>query len=212
VNATVTVTPGDGGAAAPFDFHRALLAQMPRLRLQALALTRNRDAADLAQDAVRNALAARSSFAPGTDLAAWLYRILRNRFISDRRRAREATGREDDIAVAATLPAPAAQEDALALGELRRALARLPAEQRLALVAVAVQGMRYEEVAAMMGCAVGTAKSRVFRARNQLHAWLVGPEGRPSRRSAAACRDRPADGVTGTRPRGGGVGRHAAAD
>src|SRR5688572_24786408 len=85
-------SPGlpSGAGTASFDFDRELVALLPRLRVQALALTRNRsDADDLVQDAVRNALGSRDRFAPGTDLAAWLYRILRNRFISDRRRARE---------------------------------------------------------------------------------------------------------------------------
>jgi RNA polymerase sigma-70 factor (ECF subfamily) len=76
---------------------------------------------------------------------------------------------------------------------LRRALARLPPEQRLALVAVVVQGMSYEQVAAATGCAAGTAKSRVFRARNSLHAMLLGPE---------ATRRRPSAGGPGTRPEG----------
>jgi RNA polymerase sigma-70 factor (ECF subfamily) len=172
------------GTLSSLDFDRELVALLPRLRLQALALTRNRaDADDLVQDAVRNALAARTSFAPGTDMAAWLYRILRNRFISKLRRAREVTGREADLAAAA-LPVRGAQEDTLVLGELRSALGRLPAEQRVALVAVVVQGMSYHALAAATGCAVGTAKSRVFRARNALHAALLGPEAAPRRPSS----------------------------
>jgi RNA polymerase sigma-70 factor, ECF subfamily len=145
-------------APSSFDFDRELTALLPRLRLQALALTHKRsDADDLVQDAVRNALAARDRFTPGTDLAAWLYRILRNRFISIVRRAREATGREEDIAATAR-SGRGAQEDALVLGELRDALGRLPAEQRVALVAVVVQGMSYHALAAATGCAVGTAQ------------------------------------------------------
>jgi RNA polymerase sigma-70 factor (ECF subfamily) len=188
-----SATAAYGAAAPSFDFERDLIALLPRLRLQALALTHRRaDAEDLVQDAVRNALAARTSFTPGTDMAAWLGRILRNRFVSILRRAREATGREDDIA-AAGRAVPGAQEDALVLGELRRALGRLPAEQRLALVAVVVQGMRYEQVAAATRCSVGTAKSRVFRARNSLHAMLLGPE---------ATRRRPSAAGSGVRPEG----------
>jgi RNA polymerase sigma-70 factor, ECF subfamily len=173
-------------APSSFDFDRELTALLPRLRLQALALTHKRsDADDLVQDAVRNALAARDRFTPGTDLAAWLYRILRNRFISIVRRAREATGREEDIAATAR-SGRGAQDDALVLGELRDALGRLPAEQRVALVAVVVQGMSYHALAAATGCAVGTAKSRVFRARNTLHAVLLGPDAAP-RRPAPPC-------------------------
>jgi RNA polymerase sigma factor (sigma-70 family) len=177
-----------GGGGSAFDFDRELVASLPRLRVQALALTQNRaDADDLVQDAARNALAARCSFAPGTDMAAWLYRILRNRFVSILRRAREVTGREDDLAAAAPA-ARGAQEDALVLGELRRALGRLPAEQRVALVVVVAQGMRYAELAAAAGCAVGTAKSRVCRVRDALHAMLPGPNAAPRRRSTSVPR------------------------
>jgi RNA polymerase sigma-70 factor (ECF subfamily) len=171
---------GAGGSA--YDFDRELVALLPRLRAQALALTHNRaDADDLVQDAVRNALAARGSFTPDGSLTPWLLRILRNRFISNRRRASEETGQAEDIAGAAAPPAPGAQEDALALGELRRAVGRLPAGQRVALVAVAVHGMRYEELAAATGCTTGTAKAHVFRARNKLHAALLGPGAAPRR-------------------------------
>lgn len=78
------------------EFHGLLVALLPKLRVQALALTRNRAAAeDLVQDAVANALAAQDSFTPGTNFAAWMHRILRNRFISTLRKQRETTDIED---------------------------------------------------------------------------------------------------------------------
>ena len=78
------------------EFHTQLVALVPKLRIQALALTRNRAAAeDLVQDAVANALAAQDSFTPGTNFAAWMHRILRNRFISTLRKQRETTDIED---------------------------------------------------------------------------------------------------------------------
>lgn len=159
----------------PNEFHSQLVTLLPRLRVQALALTRNRAAAeDLVQDAVANALAAQDSFTPGTNFAAWMHRILRNRFISTLRKQRETTDIEDlpssAFAVAAT------HEDRLVLKELGRAVTRLPSDQREALFMVVLQGMSYEEVASSTGCAVGTAKSRVFRARRQLQAWLMGEE------------------------------------
>ncbi len=156
-------------------FHQALIALLPKLRVQALALTRNRAAAeDLVQDAVANALAAQNSFTPGTNFAAWMHRILRNRFISTLRKQRETTDIED-------LPSSAfavsgAHEDRLILKELGAALGRLPSDQREALFMVVLQGLSYEEVAEATGCAVGTAKSRVFRARRQLQTWLMGEE------------------------------------
>jgi RNA polymerase sigma-70 factor (ECF subfamily) len=176
-------------ANAPVQgFHAELVALLPRLRVQALALTRNpADADDLVQAALANALAAQASFTPGTNLGAWMYRILRNRFISDRRRLRETVDIDD--APADAFACPGGQEDNLALRELRVELARLPADQRTALIMVTVQGMSYEEVAAAMGCAVGTAKCRVFRARRALEARLMGEEpaaaSRPARRRGA---------------------------
>jgi RNA polymerase sigma-70 factor (ECF subfamily) len=157
----------------PDDFDERLIALLPRLRIQALALTRNASAAsDLVQDAVANALAARNSFTPGTNFQAWMHRILRNRFISDTRKRRPSADL-DDVPEAA-LATPAAHEDSLVLKELHAGIGRLPPTQRETLFLVVLHGLSYEEVAETMGCAVGTAKSRVFRARQQLHAWLLG--------------------------------------
>lgn len=157
------------------EFHTQLVALVPKLRIQALALTRNRAAAeDLVQDAVANALAAQDSFTPGTNFAAWMHRILRNRFISTLRKQRETTDIED--LPSSAFAVSAAHEDRMVLKELSKALGRLPADQREALFMVVLQGMSYEEVAEATGCAVGTAKSRVFRARRQLQAWLAGEE------------------------------------
>ncbi len=171
------------------EFHGQLVALLPKLRVQALALTRNRAAAeDLVQDAVANALAAKDSFTPGTNFAAWMHRILRNRFISTLRKQRETTDIED-------LPMSAfavsgAHEDRLVLKELSRALGRLPSDQREALFMVVLQGLSYEEVAQATGCAVGTAKSRVFRARRQLQAWLMGEDQPTAEIRNGAQRDR----------------------
>lgn len=171
------------------EFHGQLVALLPKLRVQALALTRNRAAAeDLVQDAVANALAAKDSFTPGTNFAAWMHRILRNRFISTLRKQRETTDIED-------LPMSAfavsgAHEDRLVLKELSRALGRLPSDQREALFMVVLQGLSYEEVAQATGCAVGTAKSRVFRARRQLQSWLMGEDQPAAELRSGAQRDR----------------------
>jgi len=155
------------------DFHADLVALLPKLRIQALALTRNRAAADdLVQDAAMNALAAQDSFAPGTNFGAWMHRILRNRFISGLRRRRETTDIED--VPPALLAMHPGHEDRLILQELQRALGELPAEQREALFMVVLQGLSYEEVGEATGCAVGTAKSRVYRARQRLQARLLG--------------------------------------
>ena len=157
------------------EFHKLLVTLLPKLRVQAMALTRNRAAAeDLVQDAVANALAAQETFTPGTNFAAWMHRILRNRFISIMRKQRETTDIED-------LPMSAfavsgAHDERMVLKELSRALGQLPSDQREALLMVVLQGLSYEEVAQLTGCAVGTAKSRVFRARRQVQIWLTGEE------------------------------------
>ncbi|MBB2202396.1 sigma-70 family RNA polymerase sigma factor [Gluconacetobacter tumulisoli] len=155
------------------NFHDQVVTILPRLRVQALALTRNRTMAeDLVQDAVCNALAAQESFIPGTNFSAWMHRILRNRFISDLRKRRETTDIED--VPAAALATSASHEDRLALKDLAEALDRLPEDQREALIMVVIHGMSYEALAEATSCAVGTAKSRVFRARRQLEAWMTG--------------------------------------
>src|SRR5579875_1840096 len=173
------------------DFHGQLIAILPKLRVQALALTRNRASAeDLVQDAVCNALSAQDSFIPGTNFAAWMHRILRNRFISNLRKRRDTTDIEDVPSSAFATDAP--HEDRLALKELGKAMDRLPSDQREALVMVVLNGMSYEALAEATGCAVGTAKSRVFRARRQLEAWLMGEStGRAADQSRAA-REAPA--------------------
>ena len=158
---------------ATADFHDQVIALLPKLRVQALALTRNRASAeDLVQDAVFNALRASDSFIPGTNFQAWMHRILRNRFISNLRKSRDTT----DIADVPEMmfATSAGQHDQLALKELGSALNRLPSDQREALVMIVVHGISYEELALQTGIAVGTAKSRVFRARRQLQAWLMG--------------------------------------
>jgi RNA polymerase sigma-70 factor (ECF subfamily) len=167
-----TETPMTAETKTP-TFHDQIIAILPKLRVQALALTRNRAAAeDLVQDAVCNALSAQNSFIPGTNFPAWMHRILRNRFISNLRKRRDTTDIDDVPSSVFATEAP--HEDRLALKELAKAMTRLPHDQREALIMVVVHGMSYEALAESTGCAVGTAKSRVFRARRQLEAWLLG--------------------------------------
>ena len=168
----IATSPAAVGLRDP-SFHGQVIALLPKLRVQALALTRNRTAAeDLVQDAVCNALAASASFIPGTNFPAWMHRILRNRFISNLRKRRDTTDIDDVPAHVFATNAP--HEDRLALKELSAAMNRLPADQREALVMVVIHGMSYEALAEATNCAVGTAKSRVFRARRQLETWLMG--------------------------------------
>lgn len=173
---SLTITqPIVDDASSKIAFEDLLIKTLPSLRQYAYALTRNRaDADDLLQAAVSNALAARNSFTQGTNFKAWMSCILRNRFLSDTRRRRETVSVDD--APPELFARAASQDDNIALGELRRAMARLPAGHRLALVMITVQGMSYEEASAELNVPVGTVKCRVFRARKQLHAWLMGDE------------------------------------
>jgi RNA polymerase sigma-70 factor (ECF subfamily) len=157
------------------SFHDLVLGYLPALRAQALALTRNRpDADDLVQSAITSALAAKDSFAIGTNFRGWMTRILRNRFISNIRSRRQTVDIED--ATGPQMARSGGQEDRIEIQELRRQLGKLPADQRLALIMVSVQGLSYEDTAGRLGIAVGTLKSRVSRARQQLLVRMYGEE------------------------------------
>lgn len=165
----------------PDRFRKDLVAHLPRLRSQAAALARNRaDAEDLVQDTVVNALATHDAYEQGTNLGAWLHSIMRSRFISIVRRQRCIPSVE--ALPERVLAVPALHEDRMMMQELAAALHRLPAPHRAALVAIGMNGPRYEALAQSMGCPVGTAKTRVFRARSQLKAWMAGDRADPAPR------------------------------
>ena len=155
------------------SFQDKLVAMLPRLRVHALSLTRNRASADdLVHDTVCNALAAQSTYVHDTNFAAWMHLILRNRFISNGRKRRETSDIDDVPAkFLATEPTNGRR---LEIQELDAALQRLRPNQRQALLMVAIDGLSYEALAETIGCALGTAKSRVFRARRQLELALAG--------------------------------------
>lgn len=147
--------------------------QIPRLRRYARALTRQRARADdLVQDTLERSWARRHLWRPGTDLRAWMFTIMHNIFINQARR-REPELLDDERL---ELPTPGDQESALAQRDLERALARLPAEFREVLLLVAVEQMRYEEVAAVLDVPLGTVMSRLSRARERLRALMSGDD------------------------------------
>lgn len=164
------------------DFQDQLTQFLPKMRVWALALTRNRAAAeDLTQDVATKALVAKDCFIPGTNFSAWVHRIMINHFISSVRNRREFTDMDNLPEVAM----PAAHEDRTALRELGWALDRLPPDQREALFMIVLQENSYEDAAERTGCAIGTLKSRVHRARLQLRAYLSGEQQQPQNRAAA---------------------------
>lgn len=154
------------------DFKRDLVALIPQLRAFARTLTGEAAAADdLAQEAMMKAWDARDGFEMGTNMKAWSFMILRNQFYSEKRRSWRLS-QLDQEAAERTLVAVDDPLAPVALDEVRLALAMLPMEQREALVLVGAGGFSYEEAAEICGCAVGTVKSRVSRARRSLQAIL----------------------------------------
>ena len=107
---------------------------------------------------------ARKRYQAGTNMRAWLFVILRNQFLSQMRRSR-FKGEWDEGVAERTLSTPAHQDHQMQLSDLQRALMRLPAAQREALILVGAGGFSYEEAASICDCAIGTVKSRVARAR-----------------------------------------------
>jgi RNA polymerase sigma-70 factor (ECF subfamily) len=146
----------------------AMLRLVPTLRAFAASLTGNIDAADdLVQETLVRAMTHIDSFEAGTNLGAWMFTILRNLFYSQHRRKRQ-----DDYyrLVHSQMPSSthAEQHGKIELKHFRRALLSLPRNQREAIILVGGSGYSYEEAAEICGCATGTVKSRVSRARTRL--------------------------------------------
>lgn len=158
-----------GEAAVVHDlFQRQLLEHIPRLRAFAVSLTHNpEEADDLVQDVLLRAWRARDSFELGTNLHAWLFRILRNTFYNDAVVKRRAV-QDVDGALAAKLASAPNQEWRLRWSEMLEALQQLKPHAREALLMIAAAGLSYEDAAEICGCPVGTIKSRVKRARAEL--------------------------------------------
>lgn len=160
--------PAGEGSRDGEDFGTDLSDMVPKLRAFAISLCRNRTLADdLVQETIIKAWTARDRFEPGTNLSAWLHTILRNHFYTLTRNNRRSV-EDPDGKMAATLATKPAQDGKLEYRDLARALEQLPDEQREALILTGAGGFSYEEVAEITGCAVGTVKSRIHRARTSL--------------------------------------------
>jgi RNA polymerase sigma-70 factor (ECF subfamily) len=161
------------------NLREQFLAVVPNLRAFAMSLTGRPDRADdLVQETLVKAWANFASFQEGTNLRAWMFTILRNQFYSEMRK----NGREIqdvDGVYSARLATHPEQQGHLDFADFRTALATLPDDQREALILIGASGFSYDEAAKICGCAVGTIKSRVNRARIRL-AELMGIEGAPS--------------------------------
>ncbi len=166
------MTDETSAASDPNAPRAQLLAALPRLRAFAMSLCGQSDQADdLVQEALVKAWAHLSSFEPGTNMAAWLYTILRNEFYTRFRKRRYEVDDPDGMLAARLATAPA-QESHMQFLDFRAALYKLAPEQREALMLVGASGLSYEDAAEICACAVGTMKSRVNRARNKLASML----------------------------------------
>jgi RNA polymerase sigma-70 factor (ECF subfamily) len=151
------------------SFKDDLIALIPRLRSYAIAMTgTTTEADDLVQEALLRAWRFRQAFQPGSNLKAWLFRILRNAFLAQCGRPRPL--QDGDGEFSSQLASPPDQEVHLEYVQMLKRLGSLGAEQREALLLVAASGFSYEEAAEICNCATGTIKSRVSRAREYLSA------------------------------------------
>ena len=149
-----------------------VLKYVPALRAYARSLTKQHDDADdLVQTTLLKAIANISKFQRGTNLRAWLFTIMRNTFFTDiRKRAREFPGKAD--CASTVLSCAPAHDERIAGTRLLQCIERLPRHYREALLLVVMIGESYETTAEICGCAIGTVKSRVNRARAMVIADL----------------------------------------
>ena len=179
----MTRAQAEGGRA---EFEREALPFLESLYNTALRLSRNRqDAEDLVQETYLRAYRSYDQFTPGTNLKAWMFRILKNAFINEYRK-RRATPREEDFSLIedalesrvdreriAAIPNP--EEVALAgsLDEgVQRALDALPPDYRMAIVLADLEGFSYKEIAEILEIPIGTVMSRLHRGRKLLQKRL----------------------------------------
>ena len=168
--------PPESGSDIDADqqFRDQLVALIPALRTFARGLCGWRDMADdMAQDALVRGWAARDSFTPGTNFRAWMFMILRNQFYTTIRKNRRMTSWDPEVAERLLVEGPA-QQHHIHLADVSKALQQLPPEQREVLLMIGANGLSYEEAAEVIGCAIGTVKSRLARGRKALAAVIDG--------------------------------------
>ena len=161
-------------------FRSHLVREMPVVRRWSYVLCRNPSLAeDMMQETLVKAWANRGSFARGTNMRAWLYRILRNTYFNHlRQRRREVP--DPDGTLTAALRVPAAQTGRIELREVTEAMQDLSPAQREAMILIGAQGLSYKQVAHLQRVNIGTVKSRLARAR-QAVARTMGYESASSR-------------------------------
>jgi RNA polymerase sigma-70 factor (ECF subfamily) len=157
-------------------FSEQMTALIPSLRAFARGLCRDATFADdLVQEALVRAWSGRATFTPGSNFRAWMFTILRNHFYNVAARNARMVAADPELVERVLVQEPT-QEQGLALHDVERAMAQLPAQQREVLLLVAGAGMSYEEAADVAGCNMGTLKSRLNRARLAIRAIIDGPD------------------------------------
>jgi len=165
------------------DLTQEFLAALPALQSYARALTHNVDTAkDLVQDTLLRGWASQHKFVAGTNFRAWIFTIMRNRFLDLCRRNREILLPVEDHANHPRLSSMPAQDPMIELEEVAFAYWRLSPNHREILTLVGALGFGYEEAAEIVGCATGTVRSRLSRARDELQNQLERGEGSLARR------------------------------
>lgn len=158
------------------EFHDMLLEHLPRLQAYAIMLTRDRALAeDLLQETSLRALRAQTQFTMGTNFTAWIYKILRNEYISSLRRKKRQPVPIEDMP-AEFLARRGEQENDVLSREIIQAMDKLQHGQREVLILICASGLSYEEAAEALNCSVGTIKSRLWRARARMAALILGED------------------------------------
>ncbi len=154
-----------------------LIVEMPKLRKFASKLTRNvTEAEDLLQSTLLRALEKTTYFETGTDLFKWSSKIMYNIFVTDYRRKTKFETQYDPEYHIENRSVEADQHTKLEVKILAEAMNHMSPEHKEILILVCVKGMQYQEVADMLSIPVGTVRSRLSRARNQLIAMMEGPK------------------------------------
>ena len=180
------------------DFQKLLIDALPRLRAYALTLTRERSSAeDLVQQTAMQALRARTQFQMGTNFTGWIYRILRNNYISSKRRSNRTPVCMDDMPED-TFSRNGDQEDKVLTQQVLKAMDKLQDSQREVLILICAGGLSYEEAAETLQCSVGTVKSRLWRARRQMEILILGRESEHAGDAVEAPEERSRPAATGT--------------
>lgn len=154
-------------------FEQQVLELLPRLRRFAIGLAGSAsDGDDLCQMTIERALTRQDQWQKGTRLDSWMYRIMRNIFIDEARASSRRRESFVDEEAGLSIGTAGAQEAQVELTMVDRAMARLPEDQREAVLLVMVEGWSYKEAADIVGCPVGTLNSRLVRGRDALLAML----------------------------------------